>query len=215
MRGLHVPGREVTDPTARILPASASCAIACTRLRTARSCRRGEVDLVQIDRERLQRGDPVADGAVNASCRARPTGSTWCATVTSPGEMPACVRPALRQRSELPFPYISAVSNQVMPPSSAALTMQVDLVLGERRKNLETMPGPGLHASKTDRRYLYAGASELASRHRGEHMSCSRALDVLLRPLGHTVVAFLGRHILDAGHRRPALPNGSRIDANQ
>ena len=58
-----------------------------------------------------------------AATSVRPTGLHLVATVTSPGEMPACVSPALRRRSELPFPYISAVSNQVMPPSSAALMM--------------------------------------------------------------------------------------------
>jgi hypothetical protein len=43
------------------------------------------------------------------------------ATVTSPGLIPAFVSPRLRARSELPRPYISAVSNQVIPPSSAVL----------------------------------------------------------------------------------------------
>ena len=54
----------------------------------------------------------------------RRIGHHLVATTTSPSAFPAALKRrgerALRRR---PFPYISAVSNQLMPPSSAALTM--------------------------------------------------------------------------------------------
>ena len=52
----------------------------------------------------------------------RKMGDHFVATTTSPFFLPACLSARDNARSEAPLPYISAVSNQLMPPASEAST---------------------------------------------------------------------------------------------
>jgi hypothetical protein len=72
----------------------------------------------------------------------RPNGSHLVATVTSPGLIPACVRPRANARSDVPPPYISEVSNHVIPPSSAVLMIVSMFSCGTVGDNAEIQPLP-------------------------------------------------------------------------
>ena len=112
---------KLLTPIARILPARSTFAIAA-------SCAGIE--------ERLLYGSWIWYRSIGYGDRARnrlsmvrgmlpanrAVGNHLVATATSPGLRPAACSVVARARSERPRPYISAVSNQVTPPSRAART---------------------------------------------------------------------------------------------
>src|ERR1700761_6512080 len=70
----------------------------------------------------------------------RPTGRHLVAMTTSPGTIPSWVNPAASRRSDSPRPYNSAVSNRVMPPAMAVLTMASASVWAIGEKNPDSIP---------------------------------------------------------------------------
>ena len=73
----------------------------------------------------------------------RKSGHHLVAIITSASLLPAAFNAAERACSEAPFPYISAVSNQLIPPSKAAFTiafLSSCWILGKARPNRPLPP---------------------------------------------------------------------------
>src|SRR5659263_690354 len=70
------------------------------------------------------------------------TGNHLVATTTSSSGIPAAASARARQRSERPHPYASAVSNQLMPPSNAVLTMSFVTSAGRPSYTKRSKPLP-------------------------------------------------------------------------
>ena len=72
----------------------------------------------------------------------RKNGNHFVATTTSPPAWPAVWSAAASARSEAPLPYISAVSNQLMPRSSETATTSLTVCCVSASQNLPAMPCP-------------------------------------------------------------------------
>ena len=72
----------------------------------------------------------------------RKNGNHFVATTTSPLPLPAAVNAAASARSDVPLPYISAVSNQLMPRSSETATTSLTVCCVSASQNLPDMPCP-------------------------------------------------------------------------
>ena len=96
----------------------------------------------------------------------RKMGDHLVATTTSPLVFPACVSAAANARSEAPLPYISAVSNQLMPPASEASTTwsTTDCGIASQKLPGQTLAGRELPAAEPHWGHLDIRLPQPASR---------------------------------------------------